>query len=183
MDTASTDVKKPPRKPRTRTTPQQRKPVVAALLANGMTQTDIAKELGVDRSVIVADVAEIRPSVDQARTILQRMQARIAEILPPETRVDRYAEMLDLARDTKQPSAGVQILARLDSLDGVITDTDRMRSKANDPAPVVPMFALPAGSMVSVTVTTPQHIEDAAQGGRGERVIEAEVVESKDSAE
>ena len=132
-----------------------RKATVAALVGSGkLTQEQIAQSLGVTRATIARDVAEIAPALLTAKTVLQRMQGEIEKLLPAEQRVQEYVNSLEQAKASNQPSAGLQILARLDAIDGLVTDVERLRTKAVEPQAIVPMFSLPAGASISVTVTS-----------------------------
>ncbi len=107
---------------------------VAALQAVGRTQHQIAQELGVSRSTVQNDLAAVND------TKLAAIQARIALVLPAEQRVDEYIELLEVAKTTKQPSAGSQILQRLDDLDGVLTSKDRIKAAGGPDTAPGPMF-------------------------------------------
>lgn len=139
---------------RTKLKSAQRRAVIVALQAAGKTQTQIAKDLGVSRKTIVRDIADLKPAQEAVASILERAQRKIQELMPVEDRIQNYVQLLDVAKKTKQPSAGSQILQRLDEIDGMTTDKDRMKAKQGDPAQAQPMFVLPPGARIAVAIDT-----------------------------
>ena len=134
--------------------PNKRRIQVAALLASGMSQADIATVFSVDRKTIQRDAELVKPDAQAAKTILDQAQSRLRELMPVETRIERLVETLDEAQEWKQPGIALQVLQRMDAIDGLVTDSERMRSKAAEPQAITPMFSLPAGATISVTVST-----------------------------
>src|SRR5689334_206846 len=97
----------------------QRREQILALELAGFTQEQIATKLGVDRRTITRDLSEMKRSVESLNDHLAEMQDEIAKLMPPRKRVQEYVNALELAKATKQPSAAVQILARVDALDDI----------------------------------------------------------------
>lgn len=138
------------RKPRLKT--EERKLAVAALAAAGWSQARIAQELGFNQSTISHDLKKLAPTVEVAQSILERAQRKIREVLPVEARVQTYVETLNLAKETKQPAAALATLIRLDHMDGLQTDYERAKTKVHETPQLQPMFALPEGTRIDVTV-------------------------------
>ena len=139
-----------------------RKPQILALQAAGLTQSEVAKQMGVSRQSITRDMRDLGPSKAQTLAILDQAQLRLREVLPVDKRIDAYVECLNIAKATKQPSAGAVILTRLDDIDGLVPDVVRLRAKTQSESAVQPMFVLPAGAEISVTVgpAKPQDVVD-----------------------
>ena len=133
---------------------KHRQAAVIALTVKGWTQERIAKEFGVNRKTIQRDLDDIRPAQEIVASILDRAQAQLRATLPVEVRVDKLVETLADAKEWKQPGIALQVLQRMDAIDGLVTDSERMRSKAAEPQAIAPMFSLPAGATISVTVST-----------------------------
>lgn len=128
---------------------------VAALLGKGIPQKDIATLTNVSPRTVSRMASTLEPDLKAVDDLLARAQTRIRDVMPVEQRIDRLVGLLQVAEDTKQPSAGVSVLARLDAIDGLITDADRLKySPDRDTPQAGPMFVLPSGSSISVTVTT-----------------------------
>lgn len=99
------------------------------------------------------------PTLDEIDSKLRAVQARIQEVLPAEKRVDAYVEMLNVAKVTKQPSAGAAILTRLDDLDGIITDKERLRTRSGEQPANQPMFVFQAGAKIDFGGLTVQRTD------------------------
>lgn len=166
--------------PKVRIKAEQRKAAIIALTAKGWTQDRIAKEFGVNRSTVVRDLQGVQAGLTIAETILDQAQARIREIIPVEKRIDEYVNSLEQAKRTNQPSAGLQILARLDAIDGLVTDSERLRTKSVEPPAIVPMFALPPGASISVTVSRERQAIDVTPEVTSEQAS-SEIASQSDS--
>lgn len=130
-----------------------RQKAVVALSAAGFTQQAIADELGVTRQTVKRDMDDLRPDVAIVRTILERAQTKLRELYPVEERIEGYVAV---AKNDTPNLSGYRLaaLTRLDAIDGIITDGERMRAerdRAQEQAPA-PMFVLPAGTSINVTV-------------------------------
>lgn len=126
-----------------------RKPQILSLQAAGLTQDQIAAEFGVSRSAIARDLKEIRPALNDAESRLARLSSAIESVITLKQRAAKYA---DLALNAKNEAVSAGVLARIDDLDGIVTEKERIRAKGSEPQAIVPMFALPSGAHVSVTV-------------------------------
>lgn len=119
-----------------------------------MTQVEIAEAFGVDRKTIQRDAEVCKPDALAAKSILEKAQFKLRELKPVEERVKELVNTLEQAKEIKQPGIALQVLQRMDAIDGLVTEGERMRSKAVEPQAIVPMFSLPAGTSISVTVTS-----------------------------
>jgi transcriptional regulator with XRE-family HTH domain len=144
---------------------QQRREVILALQLQGKTQEQIAAELGVSRRTINRDLDEMQPSVEVAKTILQRAQDRIRDTMPVEKRVDNYVE---LAMSAKNEAVRQGATQRLDDLDGIVPERELIRAKGHEPQAVQPMFVLPPGARIAVAIDTrPAEVKDGSLPDQG----------------
>ena len=144
-------VEKTPAK-RRKPKPDERRAVVTTMIAQGATQAEVAAHLGVHRDTVAKDLAKLKPDVEIVRTILDRAQSRLREILPVESRVDKLKDTLDLAEATRQPLGMLAVLTRMDNIDGLRTEADLAKDRAEGSS-ITPMFMLPAGTQVQVSVS------------------------------
>ena len=174
----SSSIDESPATKRVKVKASQRREQILALQLAGKTQHQIADVLGVDRSTIARDVKALQPSAALIDDILGKAQTKLREIMPVEKRIEEYVNTFNMAKETKQPSAGAAILTRLDHIDGMETLHEQSRSKTHEPAQSQPMFMLPPGASVNVTVTTTSSNKDALT----ERIENAIDVTPKESA-
>ena len=68
--------------------------------------------------------------------------------------IQKGAELLaKIAQGTDNPFAQLKAIERADDLDGIVTDIERLKTRrADEPRQRVPMFTLPEGARISVTV-------------------------------
>ncbi len=131
-----------------------RQQTVIALQLQGLTQTAIAEQLGVERRTIARDVKELKPSTEQVLSILERGQERLRETYPIEKRIDRLAK---LSESAVNESVSMGCVTYLNEFDGVVTERERMRINKQTEAPTIqPMFMLPPGTSVSIRMSTPE---------------------------
>ena len=139
----------PRSQPRTKLTQPQRKALITTLQLQGLNQSDIARQLGCSRKTIVRDIAELRPSekaqLDRAKSLIDEITCK----LPTEKRAGKYVE---LATRAKNEAVSLAALQRIDDLEGIVTEKERIRAKAHQAPEPQPMFVLPAGAHVNVTV-------------------------------
>lgn len=128
-----------------------RREQILALQVAGLTQDQIAAKLGVDRRTIVRDLVKLKESTGNLEEILTKGQTRLREIYPIEKRIEKY---VDHGKHAKNEAVSFAALQRLDDIDGLVTDKERLRAKGHDQPQSQPMFSLPAGAQVNVTVTT-----------------------------
>jgi hypothetical protein len=122
------------------------------MLADGtMTLQKAAQLLKVSPKTIQRDLVEIRPDVREVEGLLETYKASIRKRLPIDERVALYVEN---ARQNTNPFARQKALERLDDLDGVVSEGERLRiPRDREQAQPGPMFILPAGARVDILVT------------------------------
>jgi len=133
---------------------ERRRRKVIAMFAdatNALTIQDAAKILGVSAKTIERDLKALRPDMKEAEDKLEEYQRRFKERLPLEDRVRLYEE---IARQDANLFARFKALQRIDAIDGIIPDIDRLKfdRRQQEGAERVPMFQLPEGARISVTV-------------------------------
>lgn len=148
------NVAQPVAKRQPRIKSKDRSQAVLALRVAGLKQREIAQELGVELRTVQRDIHKAAAAQAVVRDTLSEMQAVLGETITVKTRAMRYAE---LATSAKNEAVSLGALQRIDDLQGIITEKERLRAKGADQAPVQPMFVLPAGSQVQVTLGMPQH--------------------------
>ncbi len=126
-----------------------RKPQILAMQAAGMTQVQIAETLGVSRASITRDLETIRPAQEAVREQCVALMTEITSMLPMKDRAVKYVE---LAKHAKNEAVSLGALQRIDDLDGIVTEKERIRAKSGTTSEVQPMFVLPQGCNLSVTV-------------------------------
>lgn len=129
---------------------KQREAAAVALSVAGLTQQQIATELGVERKAVGRYLAEAKPSTEVATSILERAQATLEKIWPIEQRMEKVA---DLGRGAKNEAVSLAAIGMANDIGGLINDKERLRAKSNDHPTTQPLFALPAGAQVNVSVT------------------------------
>jgi predicted transcriptional regulator len=142
-------------------TQRQRSVLIASMLANGISQTEIAKQLGISLSTVKRDIEDIRPGIEQAAERIKTLQDEIAQRCSIQERAARYAE---LATKAKNEAVSLGALQRIDDLDGIVTDKERIRAKRDDPGQAGPMFVFNGGLNIDfgggAVQAKPQHIVD-----------------------
>jgi transposase len=151
----------PKRRTQKRITPATRKAAITSLLASGMSQTDAATQLGISRKTVTRDVAEAREGLQLADSVLARAQAHIKVAkIEVERRVERYR---DIAEQDAQPAAALAALTRLDAIDGLVPEIDRLRARIQDDSrPSQPMFSVVGAVSVTVNANPSQNQSDTA---------------------
>jgi transcriptional regulator with XRE-family HTH domain len=128
----------------------QRLQLIPTLQIAGMTQEQIAAQLGVSRSTIVTDLNDLHPLAVDATDKLKSLVDEIANVLPIKDRAEKYAK---LATSAKNEAVSLGALQRIDDLDGIVTEKERIRAKRETQPEHQPMFALPPGAFVQVINT------------------------------
>ena len=117
---------------------------------NAPTIQDAARILAVSTKTIERDLKAVQADMAEAEDKLQEYQRRFKERLPIQDRVRLYEE---IARQEGNPFARFKALQRIDAIDGVIPDIDRLKiERQHEEREPTPMFVLPPGTSVSVTV-------------------------------
>ena len=129
--------------------PAQRKALVLSLQLQGLNQTEIAEQLSVSRRTIVNDLANLHPSEKEQQAKAKSLIDEITTRLPVDERAGHYVK---LATRAKNEAVQLASLQRIDDLEGIVTEKERIRAKAHSAPEPQPMFVLPAGAHVNVTV-------------------------------
>lgn len=145
---------------------------ILALKANPaiQTHTQIAEILGVSNQTVTRHVKALEADIEQANSKLDEYQ-RV--FLGSFAITDRANRLIELAKQSESPHVALQSLLRLDDLDGIVTEKDRLRA-INQPSSHefnTPMFMLMPGSNVSVRMT---------KDGHSAGTVELQVSDSKD---
>jgi hypothetical protein len=126
-----------------------RNQVVAMLSTPGITHNDIAKVLHCSTRTIKRIAREVRPDIAEADSKLVLLQREVNRVITVQQRAQKYA---DLATDAKNEAVSLGALQRIDDLDGIVTEKERIRAKRDERPANQPMFQLPAGTAVHVTI-------------------------------
>jgi transcriptional regulator with XRE-family HTH domain len=127
-----------------------RQPQILALQAAGLTQEQVAQEMGVSRQSITRDLREIAPAKAEMESNLARLNTAIDRILSVDQKAEKYVA---LATSAKNEAVSLGALQRIDDLAGIVTEKELVRSKRNEPAAPQAMFMLPPGTSISFSAT------------------------------
>jgi hypothetical protein len=128
---------------------------IIACMASGMNHTEIAKTVGCSTKTVQRTVNSLEPETREFTDGLAEYQRLFREQLPIPKRVEIYHKIAQKAESN--PFAAMRALERIDDLDGILTAKDETRRPTQDSGETRPMFVLPAGTRISVSVKT---IED-----------------------
>jgi hypothetical protein len=104
---------------------------------------DAANILGVSRKTIERDLKVIRADVKDVEDKVAAYQRRFKERLPIDERVRLYEE---IARQDGNLFARFKALQRVDAIDGIVTDGERLRiPRDREPSQPAPMFIFAGG--------------------------------------
>ena len=126
-----------------------RQPQILALQAAGLTQSEVARQMGVSRQSITRDMRDLAPARAQATDLLSKVNDHFEVLQSPEAIARNY---VSLAETAKNESARIYAQDRIMEYRGVITDKERIRAKTQAESAVQPMFVLPAGTEVRLSV-------------------------------
>jgi hypothetical protein len=128
-----------------------RKVQITHLLGNtALTHGDIARTVGCSTKTVQRVAKEIKPDADEALSKLEEYQTLLNKHLPIKNRVELITKIAKKA--DSNPFAAMRALERADDLDGIITARDESRRPSQDSGETRPMFILPAGTHINVTV-------------------------------
>jgi hypothetical protein len=126
---------------------------------NAPTIQDAAKMLGVSAKTIGGDLKAVQADMAEAEDKLQEYQRRFKERLPIDERVRLYEE---IARQDGNLFARFKALQRVDAIDGIVTEGERLRiPRDREPREPAPMFILPEGAHVQVTINQQNNVLQA----------------------
>ncbi len=126
-----------------------RQPQIIALQASGMTQTEIADQLGVSRQSITRDLREIAPAKAATLDILARAQVTLESLWPVEKRMEK---VVALGEGAKNEAIQLESVRYANDLAGIVTQKELVRTRRDEPSQPQAMFMLPPGAMVSVSI-------------------------------
>lgn len=125
---------------------------IAALLGGGATYQHIANVTRVSTKTVQRIAKQIRPDLEEATEQLMEYQRLIRVRMPISSRVEVYQAIVE-KKDTN-PFASLKALGRLDDLDGITTEKDRLRQHdQGSQQPPRPMFMFAPGSGADINVT------------------------------
>lgn len=134
---------------------RQREAATIALAAQGLNNGQIAQKLGLERKTVGRYLQENKPVSQAVDGALDRLNAALDKVITIEEQAGIYAK---LAKDAKNEAVGLAANNQIAEFRGVVTEKERLRAKGADPAPVTPMFVLPAGATVQVSVARPREV-------------------------
>jgi hypothetical protein len=115
-----------------------------------LTHGDIAKTVGCSTKTVQRIARDTKPDVDEALSKLEEYQTLLNKHLPITQRVELITKIAQKAESN--PFAAMRALERIDDLDGILTAKDEVRRPTRDSGETRPMFILPAGTHISLTV-------------------------------
>jgi transcriptional antiterminator len=128
-----------------------RKVQITHLLGNpALTHEDIARTVGCSTKTVQRVAREIKPDVEEAIAKLEEYQTLLNKHLPIKNRVEIYTQIAKKA--DSNPYAAMKALERADELDGILTAKDEIKRPSQESAEHRPMFILPPGTAISVSV-------------------------------
>jgi len=151
---------------------------IVSLLANPvLTQQQIAEMVGVSRQTVARAAKQLKLELGSDQKGLEAYKRAIAAKVPIEARVDRLSELINQNKDMK---TALQALTRADHLLGIVTEAERP-PRYQEPPAQQPAFVLPAGSQVSMLISTPPTTTDSglSQCETKQGLIEATATEAK----
>lgn len=126
-----------------------RNQVIAMLAQPGITHADIAKALSCSVKTVSRISTQVKADINEADSKLATLSKEITAVISVKDRAKRYAT---LAKSAKNEAVSLGALQRIDDLDGIVTEKERMRAKRDEQPANQPMFVLPQGAMINVTV-------------------------------
>lgn len=158
---------------------RKRTETALALAASGLTQKQIAEQLGVSKQTIHRDIASVKPALEEAESKIAAMQSELNLVISLKERAGKYAQ---LAKNAKNEAVSLAALGRIDDLEGIVTQKELVRTRRDEASQPAAMFMLPPGTNVSVTVNAPkpQHIvDDGSKPVHNSDVIDVTPTESE----
>ncbi len=114
-----------------------------------LSQSQLAKMVNRSTKTIQRVMKANKATIEEIDTKLRTLNNEIASVVSMKQRAVKYA---DLAINAKNEAVSLGALARIDDLDGIVTDKERLRSQGVEHSAPAPMFSLPPGTQVNVTV-------------------------------
>jgi hypothetical protein len=134
--------------------------VIAMLQTPGVKHTDIAAALHCSTRTVARISQEVARDLKDANDRLATLNREITKVVTVRQRAEKYA---NLATKAKNEAVSLAALQRIDDLEGIVTQKELVRTRQGGLGPEIqPMFMLPAGSQVNVTVTTTSSNKDAS---------------------
>jgi hypothetical protein len=133
-----------------KTKQEETKTKIIACLASGMNHTEIARTVGCSTKTVQRTVNSLEPETREFTDGLAEYQRLFRDQLPIPKRVEIYNKIAQKAESN--PFAAMRALERIDDLEGILTAKDEARRPTQDSGETRPMFILPAGTHINVTV-------------------------------
>jgi len=123
-----------------------------------LTQPQIAKLAGVSPRTVATVIKESRLAIAEATNALGDYQQRLRQIV---TIQERAETLCKIARNEKSPREQLKALVRIDDLDGIVTEKDRLRyAMSTIERNTQALFQLPAGATISIGFSSLQGAEE-----------------------
>ena len=138
--------------------------LIVSLLGNPMmTQADIAATLGVSPATVSKVASMLRKASEDNSIELNSYKTLLRDKLPADIRVGTLRKAVDKA--DSNPFAALKAVEYADSILGLSPKTQQLEPISDNTRP---MFVLPAGTQISVSVTTPRaEIDVTPEGDQG----------------
>src|SRR5262249_8819069 len=133
---------------------RRRRKVIAMFsdATNAPTVQDAARILGVSAKTVERDLKAVRADMKEAESKLEEYQRRLKKRLPLEKRVELLAE---IAEQEKKLFGRFKAVQRVDALDGIITDGERLKiEREREQTTNQPLFVFNGGMQISFGPTT-----------------------------
>lgn len=152
-----------------------RRQVTALLSQPGLTHAEIAGSMNCSTRTIARIAKDVQPVLAEVDSKLAQMQAAISSVLTVKQRAEKYAEH---AMKAKNEAVSMQALMRIDDLDGIISEKERLRSQGVEHSAPAPMFIFPNGTNINFGVVQQvQHVSqddiEACDVSAGDTTIES----------
>jgi hypothetical protein len=135
--------------------------MIVALLANPMlTQSDIAETCKVSLSTVKRVASMLKSASEDNGIELNAYKMLLREQVPADCRVKTLRKAIDKA--DSNPFAALKAVEYADNMLGL---SPKQQQTQPDSDNTRPMFVLPAGTSISVTVNTPDQAIDVTPGG------------------
>lgn len=150
---------------------------IVALFTSGMKQYEIAESLGISTRTVIRAIKRNLETVETVDKKLSEVQRHLKRQMPIEKRVK---VLVQVAEESTMDFARIGSIKYLNELDGIHPQLEREKLKRGQEQPQsAPMFMLPAGAQVNVTIT--QTIPaDSVSASESSEVIEIEAKEGTD---
>lgn len=142
---------------------------ILAMLAAGMKQYEIAEALGISARTVIRAVKRSKGDLELVDEKLSEVQRQLHRQMPIRERVEG---LVRVARESEMDFARLHSIKYLNELDGIHPQLEREKLKRDrETSQPGPMFVLPAGAQVSVTINN-NRIADSVSAAPDPDVID-----------